>query len=274
MRLNLRLNLTRALRGLPSLGLLAIALPLTGLSPASGLAAPPAPVNASTTPAPAPTVARAPIGAGGSGVPDTMARRALACTGCHGAEGRSAADGFIPRIAGKPAGYLFVQLQAFRDGRRPHAPMARLLEHLDDAMLTALAEHFAGLDLPYPPPATAAPSGDAATRAERLVRSGDPERGVPACADCHGQRLTGIAPSMPGLLGLPRDYLLSQLGAWRVDTRKAVAPDCMRTVAHRLALDDIALLGQWLAAQPGPADARPVSMQPTGWPMVCGGVTP
>ena len=30
----------------------------------------------------------------------------LACTGCHGAEGRAASDGYYPRIAGKPAGYL------------------------------------------------------------------------------------------------------------------------------------------------------------------------
>ena len=37
---------------------------------------------------------------------DSIARRAAACTGCHGKEGRAAADGFYPRIAGKPAGYL------------------------------------------------------------------------------------------------------------------------------------------------------------------------
>ena len=28
-----------------------------------------------------------------------------------------------------------------------------------------------------------------------------------ACASCHGSALTGVEPTVPGLLGLPRDYL-------------------------------------------------------------------
>lgn len=52
---------------------------------------------------------------------DTMAQRMLACTGCHGAQGRAAPDGYYPRLAGKPAAYLFDQLLAFRDGRRRYA---------------------------------------------------------------------------------------------------------------------------------------------------------
>ena len=51
-------------------------------------------------------------------VPDTMARRTMACTGCHGEQGRATSDGYYPRNAGKPAGYLYNQLLKFRDGRR------------------------------------------------------------------------------------------------------------------------------------------------------------
>src|SRR4029078_5072135 len=58
---------------------------------------------------------------------DTIAQRVLACTGCHGEQGRAGPDGYYPRLAGKPAGYLFNQLRNFRDERRPHAPMKRLL---------------------------------------------------------------------------------------------------------------------------------------------------
>ena len=43
-------------------------------------------------------------------VEDTLAQRLQACTGCHGAQGRAASDGYYPRIAGKPAGYLYNQL--------------------------------------------------------------------------------------------------------------------------------------------------------------------
>ena len=64
-------------------------------------------------------------------VEDTMAQRVQACTGCHGPQGRAASDGYYPRIAGKPAGYLYNQLIAFRDGRRQYGLMNQLLAPLD-----------------------------------------------------------------------------------------------------------------------------------------------
>ena len=41
--------------------------------------------------------------AAGAGFQDTIAQRTLACTSCHGKEGRAGPDGYDPRIAGKPA---------------------------------------------------------------------------------------------------------------------------------------------------------------------------
>ena len=66
---------------------------------------------------------------------DDMAPRVLACVACHGREGRATNQGYFPRIAGKPAGYLYNQLLNFRDGRRSYPPMALLLEHLTDGYL-------------------------------------------------------------------------------------------------------------------------------------------
>ncbi|MGI9217466.1 MAG: c-type cytochrome, partial [Hydrogenophaga sp.] len=85
-------------------------------------------------------------------MPDTRAPRVMACTLCHGPEGRATNDGFYPRIAGKPEGYLYHQLLNFRDGRRQAAGMRFLLDPLSDAYLRDIARHFARLDLPYPPP--------------------------------------------------------------------------------------------------------------------------
>ncbi|MEY3473998.1 MAG: hypothetical protein RL087_456, partial [Pseudomonadota bacterium] len=157
-------------------------------------------------------------------VEDTMAQRMLACTACHGEQGRAGPDGYYPRIAGKPAGYLYHQLLNFRDGQRHYGLMARLLEPLGDDYLMEIAQHFAALDLPYPPPSPA--SGvDARTlqRGEQLALRGDATRQVPACAACHGKALMGAQPATPALLGLPRDYLNSQLGAWQTGQRKAHA---------------------------------------------------
>jgi cytochrome c553 len=204
-------------------------------------------------------------------VPDTMAQRVLACTPCHGREGRATRDGYHPRIAGKPAGYLHEQLRHFRDGRRRNATMAALIAPLSDVYLGEIAAHFASLDLPYPPPQPANAPAAVLARGERLVRQGD-GRDVPSCAACHGEKLTGVAPAIPGLLGLPRDYLVGQLGAWQNGTRAARRPDCMHAIAKRLPAEDVAAVATWLAAQPVPADSHPATALPAPLPIDCGSV--
>lgn len=205
-------------------------------------------------------------------VEDTIAQRVLACTGCHGKEGRAAPDGYYPRIAGKPAGYLYQQLLNFRDGRRQYALMVGLLDPLTDAYLREIAGHFAGLDLPYPAPQPSGASVQVLDAGRTLVMQGDAARGIPACVSCHGAALTGVVPSIPGLLGLPRDYLNGQFGAWRGGNRRAMAPDCMARIAERLTAQDVGALSSWLAAQPLPVDPKPASALPAPLPIACGGV--
>src|SRR6185436_2696548 len=49
---------------------------------------------------------------------DSIEARVQGCVTCHGQSGQGTKDGYFPRIAGKPAGYLYNQLVAFRDGNR------------------------------------------------------------------------------------------------------------------------------------------------------------
>jgi cytochrome c553 len=213
-------------------------------------------------------------GAQAQPVPDTLAQRALACTGCHGQQGRAAADGYYPRLAGKPAGYLYNQLLNFRDGRRDYGLMSELIAPLSDGYLKELAGHFASLDLPYPPPQKPTLAAPELARAEALIRQGDAARKVPACVACHGERLTGTQPGVPGLLGLSRDYLNGQLGAWRSGQRRAQAPDCMAQIAKTLTDADINAVTQFLAGQPMPADPHPAAALAGPAPMRCGGLQP
>ena len=203
--------------------------------------------------------------------PDSMAQRMQACTACHGKEGRSTPSGYFPRIAGKPAGYLYNQLVAFRDGRRSNAAMSYLLQHLPDDYLQEIAQHFAALELPYAAPPAGNASPQALERGAALVLHGDAQRAVPACVQCHGERMTGVEPGVPGLLGLPRDYLVAQLGAWRTGQRQAAAPDCMARIAGRLDAEDIGAVAAWLASRTPPADARPAAVPPAARPPLdCG----
>ncbi|CAG9211261.1 Cytochrome c553-like [Paraburkholderia tropica] len=202
--------------------------------------------------------------------PDTMQARVMGCAACHGAHGEGTDNDYFPRLAGKPAGYLYNQLIAFRDGGRSYPPMNYLLAYLPDAYLKQIAEFFAQQHPPYPPPAT--PKVDAAMLAlgKSLVLNGAPNRNVPACAACHGAGLTGMEPAIPGLVGLHADYISAQLGAFRYGTRRAADPDCMHDIASHLAERDITAIAAWLAAQPAPADPKPAPPAPL--PLACGSV--
>lgn len=204
------------------------------------------------------------------GAADTVAQRTLACAACHGKEGRATRDGYFPRIAGKPAGYLYNQLLNFREGRRRYPQMTYMVAHLSDAYLMEMAEHFASLDLPYPPAQTASASADMLARGRTLVLDGDRARKLPACTACHSEKLTGMQPTIPGLLGLSRDYLNAQFGAWRSGMRHAAAPDCMADISRKLTPEDIGAVSAWLASQPLPANMKAQPSTSTKLPMRCG----
>ena len=195
---------------------------------------------------------------------DNMAQRTLACTACHGDQCRAGPDGYYPRLAGKPAGYLYNQLLNFRDGRRHYGLMTRLVDPLSDSYLFEIAQHFAALQVPYPAPAATAqrPAPAVLQRGRDLALNGDPALRLPACVQCHGQALTGALPAVPGLLGLPVDYLMAQLGGWRTGQRRAHAPDCMADVVRRLTDSDAYAVVSWLATQPVPADPHPAPKLP------------
>jgi len=206
-------------------------------------------------------------------VPDTLTQRLLACATCHArvdARGNPVNDSFYPRIGGKPAGYLYHQLRNFQDGRRHYPVMTYLTEHLPDAYLREIAAHFAAQAPTVLPPTLMNLSPAQRERGRQLVHEGDQGRSIPACIACHGVRLTGVQPAIPGLLGLPRDYINAQFGAWRNGVRRAHAPDCMGQVAARLSPDDVAAVSGWLAAQPMPADPRPADAVPRPLPLLCG----
>lgn len=189
---------------------------------------------------------------------DSIAQRVAPCMTCHGKEGRAANDGYYPRIAGKPEGYLYNQLVNFRDGRRQQYPlMIYMVQHLSDDYLKEMATFFAAQRPPYPPPQPPSVSNEVLEQGRAIALQGNPSKNVPACIACHGDGLTGVAPSIPGLLGLPRDYINAQFGAWREGSRRAAAPDCMAEIAKRLTPEEISAASAWLAAQPVPEDASP-----------------
>jgi len=201
---------------------------------------------------------------------DSIAQRLAACSSCHGEQGRASRDGYYPRIAGKPAGYLYRQLINFREGVRHNQVMQEMLEYLPDDYLGQIAGYFAAQHPQY----AAAPASDAGgallARGRTLALEGDRPRGLPACIACHGEALMGVRPDLPGLVGLPRDYLAAQLGAWRTGSRRMRDPDCMAQVVEKLSAEDVAAVTAWLSAQPVDPAAVPDPALTRERPLRCG----
>lgn len=206
----------------------------------------------------------------GAGVQNTMAQRMQACVVCHGQQGVSTNQGYFPRIAGKPAGYLYNQLQNFKAGLRKYEAMNHLVQHMSDDYLREIATYFAELDLPYPPAQVTKLTPAEQQTAQNLVLRGAPERSLPACVSCHGQQMAGMLPAMPGLLTLPADYLVAQMGAWRTGQRKAKEPDCMAEIAKRLSPKEVYVMAKWLSAQTLPTGVKPAPASGQPLPIRCG----
>ena len=202
-------------------------------------------------------------------VPDTMEARVAACIGCHGDKGRGVENVYFPRLAGKPAGYLYNQLVAFRDGRRKYVPMNYLLAYLPDPYLQKMAAYFAAQNPPpLVQPAVARPP-QLLRDGQRIVVEGVPARKIPPCIACHGGELAGREPGIPGLLGLRADYVSAQLGAWRYGVRTALAPDCMQFVASSLTEQEVGAVAAYLASLPV-SGTRPIRQAGFRLPLACG----
>ncbi|GKS70069.1 hypothetical protein W03_20730 [Nitrosomonas sp. PY1] len=183
--------------------------------------------------------------------PDTLDDRVKACIICHRDADKINRDAYFPRIAGKPAGYLYNQLRNFRDGKRYYQPMAILLENMSDEYMLEIAQYFASLPYTYPEPVVHTLSSAEVRSVETLINSGDPARDLPACSACHGEALMGVRPYIPGLLGLPHAYLAAQFGGWRNGgIMRGQTPDCMSKIAKKLTQEEVNAIALWLPGQP------------------------
>lgn len=201
---------------------------------------------------------------------DSLEARVQGCVTCHGQSGQGTSNAYFPRIAGKPAAYLYNQLVAFRDGTRHYTPMNYLVAYLPDAYLREMAEHFAKQRPPFAPPESAAVDAQALQRGQLLVTAGDSQKGVPPCVACHGIGLAGMSPGIPGLVGLRSTYIAAQLTRWKTGDRHAAEPDCMKRIATRLSEGDVTAISHWLSRQMAPPDAAPESSNLVRMPLACG----
>lgn len=161
-----------------------------------------------------------------------------ACFTCHGRAGEGDGDR-VPRLAGLDRGYLARQLELFAIGQRQDPHMHGIAKRLTGADRLRVSAYYAAMT---PPPARSAPAACLDSQARRLYLAGDPQRGLPACASCHGKAGEGGGPGNPPLAGQPPAYLAEQLRKWRAGERYGDPGHVMHDAALALTAEETAAL--------------------------------
>jgi cytochrome c553 len=176
---------------------------------------------------------------------------ALNCGACHGQGGVSPST-LIPTLAGMNPAVIYKQLDDYRSGKRLWGAMSAIATALSDQDSADVAAYFAhrrgGLD---PVAGEGVPQGGRSLRqpnsAIRLVFAGDPKRGIPPCAACHGPGAQKLGA--PPLRHQHAEYVEEQLTAFAEGTRRNDINEQMRVIAHELKPEEMhAVAGYYGAA--------------------------
>ncbi|AIL61305.1 c-type cytochrome [Pseudomonas alkylphenolica] len=170
---------------------------------------------------------------------------AMACLGCHGADGKGMAAAGFPRLAGLPAAYLSKQLHDFRSGSRKNPIMEPLAKALSDEEIQAVTSTLAAM--PSEPVADTRRQQMAADSTQKLALYGDWSRQIPGCVQCHGPGGVGVGEHFPPLAHQPAAYLVAQLNAWRDGSRSNDPNQLMVGVAKAMNDEEIKAVADYFA---------------------------
>ena len=171
---------------------------------------------------------------------------ALNCTMCHGAQGMSASA--APNLAGQYPEVVIKQLEDYKAGKRTSPIMEALAKKLSQQDIADLAAYYA-----YLPKARTAPTLYDETL-PALVRVGAPLRNIAPCISCHG----GVDQKIgaPWIEGMPRDYLTTELKAFRSGQRRNDSQAQMRKVARAMTDAEIEEVSAFYAGKASPGGER------------------
>ena len=163
------------------------------------------------------------------------------CSGCHGADGNSMIPSF-PKLAGQGEVYLVNQLKDIRDGARNVPQMMGILTGRTDQDLADMAAFYSTQKV-----TVGATNPDLLDLGRQIYRAGIAEKGVAACTACHSPTGAGNAQAgFPAVGGQHADYLISQLKAYRTETRTNSQAKLMQQVAALLSDKEIEAVASYM----------------------------
>ena len=168
------------------------------------------------------------------------ARGLPACASCHGAAGNSTIVA-NPRLAGQIGSYIHKQLVDFTTPNRQQPVMTTYAKMLSDEEKTNIAAWLSAQQ----PKQGAARNKDTIELGRKIYRGGIADRGVAACASCHGATGAGIPIQYPRLAGQHQDYTFAQLQAFKSGARNN-SPQ-MSALAKRLSDEEMKAVADYIA---------------------------
>lgn len=125
--------------------------------------------------------------------------------------------------------------------------MSPIAQQLTAADRQSVALYYA--ELPSPPRVVqpGAADGRLVQWGATLYAQGSAERGIQACANCHGPAGSGLNRVYPPLLGQPASYVDAQLRLWRDGVRRNDINKVMGAVARRMTDEDIRAAALYVA---------------------------
>lgn len=169
------------------------------------------------------------------------------CVGCHGADGNSPAP-TNPNLAGQVPEYITKQLSNFQSvGGKPALRQNPIMNGMAAALSEEdkrnLGAYFAGQKLR---PSVIKDEKQIAL-GQKLWRGGDLEKGIPACAGCHGATGAGLPAKYPRLSGQYAEYTEAQLKLFRTAERANDPESAMRTIAAKMSDVQIKAVAEYAA---------------------------
>ena len=168
------------------------------------------------------------------------ARGLPACMSCHGAAGNSTIVA-NPRLSNQIEAYTYKQLVDFTTPQRQQPIMTTYAKMLTDEEKRHIAAYLA-VQKAKP---GAAKNKDTVELGRKIYRGGIAEKGVAACASCHGATAGGIPAQYPRLSGQHQDYTYGQLEAFKTGTRKNSVQ--MTTLAQRMSPEEMKAVSDYIA---------------------------
>jgi len=168
------------------------------------------------------------------------ARGLPACASCHGAGGNSTIVA-NPKLAGQVGTYIHKELVDFTTPNRQHPVMTTYAKMLSEEEKTNIAAWLATQQ----PKQGAAKNKDTVELGRKIYRGGIADRGVAACASCHGATGSGIPAQYPRLAGQHQDYTFTQLQSFKTGARNN-SPQ-MGALAKRMSDEEMKAVADYIA---------------------------